>query len=155
MNDASDHAQVRTAAPFIYGGFLLLSLILHTALPMPTPGLAWIAWLGALIAVGGLILGLLAVVWMRRESTTISPHSPVSTLVIEGPFKLSRNPIYLGFLLIFLGSTLSARTWWGLLLTPSLLIAVNRLVIRPEEAYLERRFARHYEEYRSRVKRWI
>ena len=155
MNDANDHAQVRIAAPFIYGGFLLLSLILHVTLPLPTPSLAWIAWLGALMAVCGLILGLLAVVRMRRESTTISPHSPVLALVIEGPFGLSRNPIYLGFLLIFLGSTLSAGTWWGLLLTPFLLIAVNRLVIRPEEAYLERRFARQYAEYRSRVKRWI
>ena len=73
----------------------------------------------------------------------------------NGPYRLTRNPIYLGFVLICLGFTLIAGTLWGILLAPFLLITVTRLIIRAEEAYLQARFKGHYGNYRSRVRQWL
>lgn len=155
MPAESDHAPVRVPAPFIYAGFIIVALLLDRLLPLPAPlpGIIRGAGLGAIA--GGLVLGVLAVIRMRRAHTSVSPHQPTTSLVTDGPFRFTRNPIYLGFFLIFLGFTFLAGTLWGLVLAPLVPAAVNYLVIGAEESYLHAKFDRHYAEYRSRVRRWI
>jgi protein-S-isoprenylcysteine O-methyltransferase Ste14 len=92
---------------------------------------------------------------MRRAHTPVSPHQPATSLVTDGPFRFTRNPIYLGFLLIFLGFTFLAGTLWGIVLAPLAPVTVNYLVIDAEESYLHGKFADHYDEYKSRVRKWI
>ena len=151
----SEHAPVRVPAPFIYAGFIGAALLLQMLLPLsaPMPGITRGAGAAAIIA--GLALGILAVMRMRRAHTAVSPHQPVTSLVTDGPFRFTRNPIYLGFFLIFLGFTLLAGTLWGIVLAPLTPITVYRLVIGAEEGYLHGKFADHYAEYKSRVRRWI
>jgi protein-S-isoprenylcysteine O-methyltransferase Ste14 len=76
-------------------------------------------------------------------------------LVTTGPYRFTRNPIYLGFLLIYLGFTLLAGTLWGLLLSPFLIGTVTQWIIHAEEAYLGRKFKEDYKAYSSRVRQWL
>ena len=155
MPAESDHPEILVPAPFVYAGFVLAALLLHWALPLGVPASTFLRGLGAVLVVAGLSLGGLAARSMMRAHTTVSPHRPATVLVTSGPYRFTRNPIYLGFLLIFLGFTLMAGTLWGILLAPVLPILVNWLVIDPEERYLQHRFPGDYGQYRSRVRKWI
>lgn len=155
MSLETDHAAVRVPAPFIYGVFVGAAVLLHVLLPLPAPAPALLRALGLAAALGGLSLGGLAVMRMRRAHTAISPYQPTTSLVTDGPFRFSRNPVYLGFFFIFLGFTLIAGTLWGVVLAPLVPVAVNYLVIGAEEDYLHRKFAGPYGAYRSRVRRWL
>jgi protein-S-isoprenylcysteine O-methyltransferase Ste14 len=90
-----------------------------------------------------------------RHKTTIVPHRPVSTLVIAGTYRLSRNPMYAGLALAYVGVALMVGTGWPLITLPLVLLAVLRLAIRPEERYLNDRYADVYAAYQSRVRRWL
>ena len=155
--EASDHVQLVLPPPVIFLGHLLSALVLQWIVPLPIPA----PWslpariLGGLLLLGGLVIAGAAVREMRRLHTSPDPHQAVAALVISGPYRFSRNPIYLGMLLIFLGFTLLAATLWGLLIGPFLIRAVVRSIIRAEEAYLQGRFKEQYSLYRSLVRRWI
>jgi len=155
MPAASDHAQVLLPAPFVYAGFLLAALLLHLVLPLPAPLLNVVRGLGAVAIALGLFLGAFAVWRMMQMHTPVSPHRPATTLVTDGPYRLTRNPIYLGFFLVFLGFTFLAGTLWGLVLSPLVPITVNYLIIGAEEAYLQARFNGQYTQYKSRVRKWL
>ena len=150
-----DHAPVRVPAPFIYAGFIVVAMLLHVLLPLPAPLPGIVRGLGLATVVAGLVLGVLAVMRMRRAHTSVSPHQPTTSLVTDGPFRFTRNPIYLGFFLVFLGFTFLAGTLWGVVLAPLAPVTVNYLVIGAEESYLHGKFADRYAEYKSRVRKWI
>jgi protein-S-isoprenylcysteine O-methyltransferase Ste14 len=83
------------------------------------------------------------------------PLRPASTLVSTGPYKFTRNPMYVSLALLTLAFAFFLNTWWiAVLLVPVLLI-VQRFVIVPEEKYLRRRFGPDYEAYTHRVRRWL
>jgi protein-S-isoprenylcysteine O-methyltransferase Ste14 len=92
---------------------------------------------------------------MRRAQTSLNPSEPVKALVIEGPFKVTRNPIYVGFTLIYIGIALLVNTLWPLLLLPVVQNVMRQGVIEREERYLERKFGQEYLAYKERVPRWI
>jgi protein-S-isoprenylcysteine O-methyltransferase Ste14 len=142
-------------APFLYAGFLLAAILLHWAVPLPAPFPAVTGGLGWVAVLAGLLLGLLALQRMRHAHTPVSPHRPATALVTDGPYRFTRNPIYLGFLLVFLGFTGLAGTLWGALLSPLVPMTVNWLVIDAEEAHLQARFTDRYARYKSRVPKWI
>jgi protein-S-isoprenylcysteine O-methyltransferase Ste14 len=85
----------------------------------------------------------------------IIPNRPASTLVTHGPFRLSRNPMYLGLSLVYLGVTLLVNSVWPLLLLPLVIAILQPTVIRLEERYLGARFGTAYDEYCRRVRRWL
>ncbi len=111
--------------------------------------------IGAAIAVIGLMIVALAFAPMLRARTNIDPYKPASTLITSGPFRFSRNPIYLGTTLLYIGAALSFRLTAALVLLPIALIVLHYGVIRREERYLERKFGDHYRNYRARVRRWF
>lgn len=111
--------------------------------------------LGWLWTVAGLAL-LAWTLWMfHRHHTTVSPYAAATSLCTDGPFRFSRNPIYLGDWLIFVGVSLLLNTVWPLLFSPLIWIVLRYGVIRHEEAHLSARFGDAYRQYQTRVRRWI
>ena len=155
MTEATDHVQLPLQPPWIFLGYLLSAFVLQWAAPFPTPWGWLLRVLGAVLVIGGLLLGGSAIFEMRKAHTTPDPHLPTTALVTWGPYRFTRNPIYLGFLLIFLGFTLLAGTVWGLILSPFLIGTITHRIIRMEEAYLSQKFKGEYDQYSSLVSRWL
>lgn len=155
MTDASGHAQVPVPPPLVFLAYLIAALGLHLLMPLPAPWPTATGIVGAVLLLGGFWLAGSGVSRMLRSHTSPDPAQPSTALVTDGPYRFSRNPIYLGFSLIFLGFALLAGTLWGLLLTPFLLVTITRLIVRAEERYLHGRFEQRYREYTSRVRQWL
>jgi len=83
------------------------------------------------------------------------PNQPASTLVLHGPYRYSRNPMYVSLTLLYLGLVLVTRTWWAFPLLPLVLLVLYRAVIAREERYLTTEFGEAYTDYTRRVRRWI
>jgi protein-S-isoprenylcysteine O-methyltransferase Ste14 len=124
-------------------------------LPLPGADRRGTRATGAAVAAGGALLSLSGVVTVVRHGTTVVPHHAVTRLVVTGPFRLTRNPMYTGHVLALLGAALRAGSWWPLIVAPLCVRATTRLVILPEEDYLADRFGEDYQRYRTRVRRWI
>jgi protein-S-isoprenylcysteine O-methyltransferase Ste14 len=152
----TDSPGVRVPPPFWYAGAVLVGALLDRAWPLPL-GVrpAWRSPLALLCAAAW--FGLMAGGMSRflRARTTILPMRPASALVTSGPYRFTRNPMYLGLALLTLGFALFFNTWWIVVLLVPALIVVDRAVIAREEAYLRRRFGGEYEAYRRRVRRWL
>lgn len=101
----------------------------------------------------GLILAALVVMLVAR--TDPRPHTADQALVTHGPFRVSRNPIYLGLLVIAAGIALTSGSVWAWLAVAALFGLLDRLVIAKEEAYLLTRFGKEYADYLARVRRWM
>lgn len=148
-------ARVRVLPPLLFLTVLAGALVLDGPLPLSLPDhLAWVV-LGMALVFAGLGLMAWAGAVMTRAHTTVSPWAAVSALVTRGPFRLTRNPIYVGDLLVYVGIALWVGTWWPLLLLPLVFVAMQWLVIGPEERYLTARFGPEYTAYRQRVRRWL
>ena len=112
----------------------------------------WLGWLWLAI---GLAL-MAATMWtFHRHNTTVNPYGSASTLCIDGPFRFSRNPIYLGDWLILIGVSLLMNTFWPLVFAPLIWVMLRFGVIRYEEAHLEAKFGNAYRDYKTRVRRWM
>jgi len=118
-------------------------------------------WGAATRPLGGLLVGIglalfvwtLATLWRHR--TTVNPYKAASTLCTNGPFRFSRNPIYVGDWFIFAGVSLLLATAWPLLFAPLIWATLRYGVIRHEEAHLLARFGDAYRDYQTRVRRWL
>lgn len=155
MKESLDHPDVLVPPPFIYLGYLLGALAVNWALPITTPASLILEVVGGILVVVGVGLAVWAFSMMFKAHTTPDSRQPTTALVTSGPYRFTRNPIYLGFLLIYLGFTVYAGTYWGLLLSPFLIATVTRSLIRPEEVYLDGKFHDSYKEYSARVRRWV
>ena len=91
----------------------------------------------------------------KDVGTTVRPDRAASTLVIAGPYKISRNPMYLGLALVYLGIAIAGQSVWALILLPVVLSVIQRRAIEPEEAFLEKRFGANYISYKEKVRRWL
>ena len=91
---------------------------------------------------------------MLRARTNIDPYKPATALVTGGPYRFTRNPIYVAMTLLYVGAALSFRIIPALILLPIALLLLQFGVIRREERYLEAKFGDRYRQYRSRVRRW-
>jgi len=104
-------------------------------------------------------IGLALFVWtlwtFARHRTTVNPYGSASTLCTRGPFRFSRNPIYLGDWFLLSGVSLLLHTFWPLAFAPLIWIMIRFGVIRHEEAHLEAKFGDAYRDYKARVRRWI
>lgn len=141
--------------PALFLAPLAATLALHRRRPWPLPGRPATTVVGAGLTATGVALSVSGAATALRHRTTVVPHHPVATLVTTGPFRASRNPMYTGLAVGYVGAALWAGTWWPLPLAPLCVLATDRLVIRPEEAYLAGRFGDAYARYRTRVRRWL
>lgn len=105
-----------------------------------------------LIALG---LQLWSIVTFRRLRTAVIPRHRATVVADKGPYALSRNPMYLGFVVMYVGFAFIMNALWPLLFLPEAIVLVYLFAIRREESYLTREFGDVYTEYRSRVRRWL
>ena len=121
--------------------------------PLPTPAHRWI---GGLVVVGSILgLGLWSVILMRRSGQSENPWKPTTEIVLRGPYRITRNPMYLQMVLVCIGMAVLLGNLWILMLTPVCAWVLQRFAILPEERYLEARFGDDYRAYKVRVRRWI
>ncbi|WP_149537099.1 methyltransferase family protein [Siccirubricoccus phaeus] len=153
MSGADHGPGVRLPPPLAVGGLVLLGWLLHRQLPLPVaPGLG----LPAFLAMGlGFGLSLWTIVTMLRAGTNPRPDRPDSAFLEAGPFRFTRNPIYLGFLLVAAGFALRWGDLWPWLAVAGSFAWLDRRVVPREEAYLATRFSAPYAAYRRRVRRWV
>jgi len=158
MSDASsDTSGVGFPPPLIYAGGFAAGYGAHRLLPIrlwlePTVVQSLLGW-GLLV--GGVLLAVSAAYLFRRAGTTPNPAKPTSALVIWGPYRFTRNPMYVGMATLYCGGTLLLNDPWPLAFLPLVMALVQRRVIAREEAYLERKFGDVYRAYKARVRRWI
>lgn len=150
-----DTAGLPLPPPALMTIFIVASLLLDWRLALPLPFPAWMKVLGWVFVLGGFGIAVSAVQAMIKSNTSPDPRTPVRALVTAGPYQWSRNPIYLGFLIIVMGLPLILGSYWGVLLSPLMLLTFNQVIIRREEAYLQRLFGQSYQDYRSQVRRWL
>ena len=155
--DRADTPQVIALPPLIFLGALALAALLEAALPISLPPLSsGVAYgLGAVLILCGLALLLLGARRFTAAGTNIPPTLPTTALVVTGPYRWSRNPLYLAMILVYAGIGFAALSSWVLLLAVPLILILNYGVVIREEVYLERKFGADYRAYRARVRRWI
>ena len=96
-----------------------------------------------------------ALLKFKDVGTTVRPDRAASTLVITGPYKITRNPMYLGLAFVYLGMAIAGQSVWALILLPIVLAIIQRQAIEPEETFLEKCFGADYIRYKEKVRRWI
>ncbi len=153
-----DHADLVIKPPILFLGALLLGVILSAIFPLGTdlasPSGGALA-LGLLLAGLGFALAYVSAQNFRKAGTDFVPGRPATALVVTGPYRWTRNPIYVGFTLVYLGLSLVLTSVWVLLLLVPVLAILQWGVVQREEAYLGTRFGSAYTDYCARVRRWL
>jgi len=158
MSTSARGPGVRFPPPLIFVGGLLLGWYLDTERPYALDGAgATTAQLigGWLLAAAGAGMMAWGIATLRRARTTIMPNRPASQMVAAGPYRFTRNPIYVGMLLIYLGVAGLLNNAWQVILLPVVLAIVTIGVIGREERYLRDAFGAAYDDYCRRARRWL
>jgi len=153
MNNQTEHADVKIAPPILLLLHLIAAAILSIVFKLSFGFLP--AWIGYLAVVFGFGMAFSAISQFRKANTTVDPHGSVSAVVTDGPYRYSRNPIYVGLVSLLIGLPLALGSLWGFVLSPLFVVLMNQLVIQHEEAYLEKKFGEAYTSFKSRVRRWL
>jgi protein-S-isoprenylcysteine O-methyltransferase Ste14 len=155
---ARDNSGVRTPPPLIFFGFIILGFVIEFFLPLRiiTPAHAIDArMIGVILLIAAVALFASAVGTFRTAGTSVIPMKPTTALTFLGPYRFTRNPIYLAMAVATAGIALIANAVWPLLMVPFLMVALTYTAILREERYLAMKFGEPYTTYTSRVRRWI
>jgi protein-S-isoprenylcysteine O-methyltransferase Ste14 len=156
MDDKADTAQVAIRPPLAWGLALFAGLALGWLVPLRfLPSGLPAGWLGAMVFVLALALFAWAIVTVTRAGSNIPTNRPTTTIVESGPYRFTRNPIYLAMLLSLLGLSIAFDDLWLVIMLVPLALVIRYGVVAREEAYLDRKFGEVYRGYRSRVRRWL
>lgn len=113
------------------------------------------AWVGGGIFALAVALAVWAIVTIRKAGTHLDVHKPTTAIVENGPYRITRNPIYLGMFLGQTGIAIGFDDLWVLAMLAPFYFVIRHGVVAREEAYLERKFGTIYRSYKSRVRRWL
>ncbi len=141
--------------PLVYLGSILLGLLLHFAWPLPLVRHPVGAPIGAGVVLMAVGLFIAAARTFRAAGTPVPGNRPTTTIVRRGPYRFSRNPIYLAFSALQVGIALWVGSLWLLITLVPALALMSFWVIPREERYLEARFPSEYLPYKSSVRRWL
>jgi protein-S-isoprenylcysteine O-methyltransferase Ste14 len=158
MDNKKDNPGVFIPPPLFYICIFLLSFVLQRLYSIKQAfffhSLIAII-LGVIFILTSLIFSIPALLQFFKSKNTIVPIKPASSLQVSGIYSISRNPMYLGLLLLYIGMALIFGNWWTVFLIPVLVLLVHFLIIIREEKYLLRAFGSSYSEYIRKVRRWI
>ena len=141
--------------PLIYLASIAMGLAFHWVWPRPLlSGVALGPLGGTLVVVSLLLLGS-SVQRFRAAGTPVPAREPTTAIVRTGPYRFSRNPIYLAFSLLQLGIAVWVNSWWLVATLAAAIAIVHYVVVPREERYLEARFGAAYLDYKASVRRWL
>jgi protein-S-isoprenylcysteine O-methyltransferase Ste14 len=154
---ATDVPGVIALPPLIFLGFLVVATVLELIAPLPPfHAYAMARYLtGAVLVLAGFVVIGLGTQRFVAAGTNIPPNLPTTALVVDGIYAKTRNPMYLGSTLVYVGLGVAAGSVWAIGLAVPLLWVMNVGVIAREERYLERKFGEAYRAYKARVRRWL
>ena len=139
--------------PLVFIAALGIGWFLNWLIPLLMPSPWHIA--GGILSLAGVTLGLWGVHALHRAGTPVRPDRPVTRLVTDGPYRYTRNPLYIGLTTIYLGIALSTGMLWLLVTLVPVLAVMNWKIVRREEQFLEAKFGDAYRDYKARVRRWV
>jgi protein-S-isoprenylcysteine O-methyltransferase Ste14 len=148
---------MRIPVPWVFVLTYILGAVLEHALPLGPRNERPLSFLVA----GGIVLGIGAAIagWglvtFRAAQTTTVPGKASSRLVTWGPYRFTRNPMYVGLIIAYLGETIILRQLWPVILLPLIVAYLNWIVIPVEESKLKEVFLEDYDRYRAKVRRWL
>ncbi len=152
------YADVAVKPPILFVGALVLGCLLSWIVPLG-PGLGsantHALAAGGSLALVGLALFAISVREFRRAGTSVVPGEPSTVLLEDGPYRYTRNPIYISFVIFYFGLAIMLTSAWMLVLLIPVLIILQRGVVEREEAYLQAKFGAAYRKYQARVPRWL
>jgi protein-S-isoprenylcysteine O-methyltransferase Ste14 len=143
------------AAGFLAGWLLDRRVMRLPLLRMGEPVAAQLQFIALGLCVFGLAFSGWGLLTFFRARTAIIPDRPASCVVVTGPYRFSRNPMYVGLTVLYLGLSGLTDSWWPLVFLPVVLTALWFFVIRREEKYLSAAFREEYANYCRRVRRWL
>ena len=151
----NDTPGVVAPPPLLLAGAILVGVAIQRVTPIPfVPGGVPTA-IGVLVVAASLALAAASIREFRRAGTEVETRKPTTALVVRGPYRWSRNPIYLAFLGLQLGVALLANSAWIAAMIVPLATILHVGVIMREERYLSRRLGPAYDAYRASVRRWL
>ena len=155
MLDDSDSPNVLILPPLLYLLGFAVGFILHVFAPRSIVARPLAYVLATPLLVAGIGLGMWARLHLKRRGTPVDPRRPTTALVTDGPFRYSRNPLYLRVTLLYLSFAFFVNDVWLLAVLPVVLIVLQVGVISREERYLEAKFGDEYRAYKASVGRWF
>jgi protein-S-isoprenylcysteine O-methyltransferase Ste14 len=141
--------------PLIYLASIATGLVLHWAWPRTVLSGVTLATLGSALVVASLLLFGTSVRRFRAAGTPVPARKPTTAIVRSGPYRFSRNPIYLAFSLLQLGIAVWVNSWWLVATLAAAVAIIHWVVVPREEQYLEARFGAAYLDYKASVRRWM
>ncbi len=153
----ADSAAVTFPPPLVFVGMLLIGCVADRWIGVDRFWLGWptISVLAMLIGIPAIYLLGNALRAFLKAGNNPEPWKEATVFIASGPYRYSRNPMYLGMALAYLGVALAVGSWGALTLLPVTLWLITRFVIAPEEAYLSGKFGDTYAAYRGNVRRWL
>ncbi len=156
MTGTADTAQVVVRPPLAWALAVLAGLALHWLMPLPfMPPAVSARWIGGVVFAAALALFAWAIVTITRAGSNVPTNTPTTTIVDTGPYRFTRNPIYLAMFGGLVGLAMAFDSLWLLAALVIFALVIRYGVVAREEAYLERKFGDVYRQYRSRVRRWL
>jgi protein-S-isoprenylcysteine O-methyltransferase Ste14 len=156
MTATADTSQVAVRPPIAWALAVLVGLALNWLMPLPfMPPAVPAGWLGGALFAIALALFAWAIVTITRAGSNVPTNTPTTTIVEAGPYRFTRNPIYVAMFLGLAGLALAFDSLWLLVVLLPFALVIRYGVVAREEAYLERKFDDVYRRYRSRVRRWL
>lgn len=156
MEKSADHSGVPVHPPLWFLSALLLGALIDDRVYrlLIFQNDKW-RWIGVVVAVLGIALVAIGRRTMIKHGTNVNPTQPTTAIVETGPFRFTRNPLYVGITLAYVGFSFLLDTWWSLFLLVPVWIVMHLFVVRREEAYLKRKFGDAYRNYCRRVRRYL
>lgn len=151
----ADNPGVIAPPPVIYAVPLAVGWYVNSLDPFPMMPPLYAKWIGIALIGVAIVLMLLAGLQFSRRHTSMIPYRPTTAIIQSGPFRVTRNPIYLADTVCYVGVAILLNTAWPLLVLPLVLLVMHHGVILREERYLEQKFGDEYNSYKMSVRRWI
>jgi len=154
-NTTGDRANVSASPTVIFAGILVVGFCLDMIWPASFLPEGWGFPLGLIVIFAAVNIKLFAAREMVRVKTNLDIRKPATDIATSGLYGVSRNPLYIGMILLNIGIGCIVNSLWIFLLSAGLAVTLQKGVIEPEEAYLEQKFGEKYMRYKARVRRWI
>jgi len=157
MENKKDHPGIYVPPPIVYALTFLVAVFIQKKLPIDDS--LFHLQLAKIVGTGLLIIALFFLIRSLRQfflsKNTLVTIMAANSLQTNGIYNITRNPMYLGLAIVYLGISCLIGNWWNIILFPLLLLLIQEYMIKREEKYLERRFGQVYLDYKSKVRRWI